>query len=65
MYVSEYRFRFWTDLIEEKDNILADRLSWFEPLIPAHGMDPTKLKYFKFEELIDIVNRNAGSQKGP
>ena len=39
MLAVEYRFRFWIDLIEGKDNILADRLSRFEPLIPAHGMD--------------------------
>ena len=57
MLAVEYRFRFWIDIIEGKKNILADRLSRFEPLVPAHGMDPTKLKYFKFEELVVIVNQ--------
>ena len=56
MLAVKYRFRFWIDFIEGKDNILADRLSRFAPLPKAQGFDPTTFKYIKPESIIDSVN---------
>ena len=58
MLAVEYRFRFWIDFIEGKDNILADRLSRFAPLPMAQGFDPTTFKYIKPESVIDSVNES-------
>ena len=54
-YAVKYKFRFWIEYVEGKENVIADRLSRFKNIYANHQVD-TKFNYIPTLSMVNIMN---------